>query len=254
MQNRFMLTPYFLDEPRPGLRPTAAPDWDVNEPELPPGKPQERMAALYQPLRNFAAGAVRRGMRPVSIGGDCCTSLGFLAGLQRGGLEPTLIWMDAHGDFNTWATTPSGFLGGMPLAMIAGRGEQTIVEGVGLKILAEHRIILSDARDLDPEEREALNGSGVWHVPDAEALLHTSLPEGPLYVHFDVDIIDPEEAPAMSYLAPGGPSAALLGRVFRRFAESGRLAAVSVSAWNPELDRDGRTADVAMRLVEELVI
>ena len=253
MQNSFILTPYFLDEPRPGLRPSAKPAWDVNEPELPPGKRLERMAALYHPLRDFVAGAVRRGERPVSIGGDCCTSLGFLAGLQLGGLEPTLIWLDAHGDFNTWDTTPSGFLGGMPLAMLAGRGEQTIVEDVGLQVLPEDRIILSDARDLDPGEREALEGSAVRHVPHAEALLHMQLPEGSLYVHFDADIINPEEAPAMSYLAPGGPSASLLGQVFRRFAESGRLAAVSVSAWNPELDRDGRTADVAMRLVDELV-
>jgi arginase len=211
------------------------------------------MTALYHPLRDFVAAAVRRGERPVSIGGDCCTSLGFLAGLQQGGLEPTLIWLDAHGDFNTWETTPSGFLGGMPLAMLAGRGEQTIVEGVGLAWLPEARIILSDARDLDPGERESLEDSAIRRVPEAGALLEMELPEGPLYLHFDVDIINPEEAPAMSYLAPGGPSVDLLGEVFRRLAGSGRLAAVSVSAWNPDLDSDGRTESVAMRLVEELV-
>jgi arginase len=253
LQNSFILTPYFLDEPRPGLRPVASTDWRVNELELPSGTRQERMATLYHPLRDFVADSVRRGERPVSIGGDCCTSLGFLAGLQRGGLKPTLIWLDAHGDFNTWETTPSGFLGGMPLAMLAGRGEQTIVEGVGLESLPETQIILSDARDLDPGERESLEGSAVRHLSEAEALLHMALPDGPLYLHFDVDIIDPVEAPAVSYLATGGPSTGLLGEIFRRLAQSGRLAAVSVSAWNPELDRDERTADVVMDLVGELV-
>lgn len=253
MPNSFIITPYFLDEPRMGLMPVAASDWRVNEVELPRGNRQERMAALYHPLRDFAAAAVRRGERPVSIGGDCCTSIGFLAGLQHGGLKPMLIWLDAHGDFNTWETTPSGFLGGMPLAMLAGRGEQTIVEGVGLEPLPEEQIILSDARDLDPGETESLEGSAILHVPEAEALLDMTIPDGTLYVHFDVDIINPEEAPAMSYLAPGGPSVRLLREVFRRLARSDRLAAVSVSAWNPELDRDGRTAVVAMELVEELV-
>jgi arginase len=167
LRNSFILTPYFLDEPRPGLLPVAAPGWYVNEVELPPGTRQERMAALYHPLRDAVAAAVRRGERPVSIGGDCCTSIGFLAGLQLGGLKPTLIWLDAHGDFNTWETTPGGFLGGMPLAMLAGRGEQTIVEGVGLDVLPEAQIILSDARDLDPGERESLEDSAVHHVPEA---------------------------------------------------------------------------------------
>jgi arginase len=83
----------------------------------------------------------------VSIAGDCCTSLGVAAGLLAAGIDPTLIWFDAHGDFNTWETTPSGFLGGMPLAMLAGRGEQTIVHGVGLKNLEESNIYLADARE-----------------------------------------------------------------------------------------------------------
>jgi arginase len=65
----------------------------------------------------------------VSIAGDCVATMGVLAGLHDAGITPTLIWFDAHGDFNTWETTPSGFLGGMPLAMIVGRGEQTMPHG-----------------------------------------------------------------------------------------------------------------------------
>ncbi len=58
--------------------------------------------------------------------GDCVASLGVAAGLQRAGIEPSVAWLDAHGDFNTWETTPSGFMGGMPLAVLAGLGDQSI--------------------------------------------------------------------------------------------------------------------------------
>lgn len=258
MENHFILTPYFLDEREAGLEALARPGWRVNRPTLPdgktpPGEKQARMAALYRPLRDAVAEAVGEGRRPVSVAGDCCTTLGVLAGLQRAGLAPALIWFDAHGDFNTWETTPSGFLGGMPLAMAVGRGEQTLVEGVGLTPIPEEKVILTDARDLDPGEREVVAGSAVTHLPQVEQLLERQLPAGPLYVHFDVDVLDPNEAPAMNYPAPGGPAAETLRRVFRRLAESGRVAAVSLSSWAPGLDEDGRSQKVCLELLKELV-
>jgi arginase len=192
--------------------------------------------------------------RPVSIAGDCCASIGVLAGLQRVGLNPTLIWFDAHGDFNTWETTPSGFLGGMPLAMLAGLGDQTLVEGVGLNPLPEAQIILTDGRDLDPGERELLNQSQVVHLSSVESLMEAPLPDSPLYVHFDTDVINPAEAPAMNYRTPGGPSVAVLRKVFRQLAATGRIRAVSMSTWNPELDHDGRSRQASMDLLNELLL
>ncbi len=252
-ESTFILTPFFLDEHEEGLEAVARPGWRVNRPSLPAGETQARMVALYRPLRDAVAEAVGQGSRPVSVAGDCCTTLAVLAGLQQAGVAPSLIWFDAHGDFNTWETTPSGFLGGMPLAMAVGRGEQTMVEGVGLTPLTEERVILTDARDLDPGEREAVEGSAVTHVPWVEGLLERELPAGPLYVHFDVDVLDPEEAPAMNYPAPDGPPAETLRRVFRRVEESGRVAAVSLSSWAPELDEDGRSRRVCLSLLEELI-
>lgn len=67
--------------------------------------------------------------------------LAYWPGLQRAGIDPNLIWFDAHGDFNTWETTSSGFPGGMPLAMIVGKGEQTMPEAVGLRDLPEGQVI-----------------------------------------------------------------------------------------------------------------
>jgi arginase len=188
MKNRFMLIPYYLDQAETGLEPVAGPDWQINRPSLPAGTVPRRMAALYRPLVDFVAKTAAGGERPVSVAGDCCTSIAVLAGLQRAGLNPTLIWFDAHGDFNPWETTPSGFLGGMPLAMLVGRGEQTIVAGVGLEPHPETQVILTDARDLDREEAEALRDSAVNHLPEVATLLDYPLPDGPLYVHFDTDI------------------------------------------------------------------
>lgn len=254
MKNSFILTPYFLDESVPGLELLIQPDWQINKPVLPPGAAKQgRMTELHRPLAGKVSEALKRGERPVSIAGDCCTSLGVLAGIQAAGINPTLIWFDAHGDFNTWETTPSGFLGGMPLAMLVGRGDQTMVEGVELTPLPEAQVVLTDARDLDPGEREAVAGSAMTHLPDTAVLLDAPLPDGPLYVHFDVDVVNVNELPTVSYPAPDGPSVALLGQVFRRLAQTGRVTAVSVSAWNPDLDTDSRSRAAAMNLLAELV-
>jgi arginase len=211
------------------------------------------MSLLHEPLATFVHEAALQGDRPVSIAGDCCTTIGILAGLQRANIDPTLIWFDAHSDFNTWETTPSGFLGGMPLAMLVGRGEQTMSNAVGLRSLPEEKVVLTDGRDLDPEEKVALEGSAVKHVPDVRWLPREDLPAGPLYVHFDVDVLSPETAPAMNYLAAGGPNASEMEQVFRFLAQTGRVSAVSVSSWNPRMDEDGGSREVCMRLVEVLV-
>jgi arginase len=253
MQNQFILTPYFLDQPEPDLERLAQPGWKINHAPLPEGSTQARLVALYRPLVDLVTTTAAAGDRPVSIAGDCLTSLAVLAGLQRAGLSPTLLWFDAHGDFNDWTTTPSGFLGGMPLAMLVGRGEQTIVRGVGLDPLPEKQVILGDARDLDPGEREAVADAALTHLSAVSALLTYPLPPGPLYVHFDSDVLDPSEAPAMNYPAPGGPPATTLASVFRRLAASGQIVAVSLSSWAPRLDADQRSRAVTMDLLHTLI-
>jgi arginase len=208
------------------------------------------MVEIYRPLRDYVFEALSAGQRPVSVAGDCCAAIAVFAGLQKAQLNPTLIWLDAHGDFNTWETSPSGFLGGMPLAMLVGRGEQTIVEGLNTGNLAESRVILSDARDLDPGESEAVENSALTHLKDVSDLLEWPLPDGSIWIHFDVDVLNSVELPAVSYPAPGGPSAGLLNQVFERLASTGRVAAVSLSSWNPELDVDGRSRELSMELLE----
>lgn len=252
MADRYLLTPFFLGQPVPAFEDLVGAGWIVNRPQLPPGQTLGRMAAVHRSLARLVSETVARGERPVSIAGDCCATLPVVAGLRRAGPPPVLVWLDAHGDFNTWATTPSGFLGGMPLAMLVGRGEQKLMQALELPAFPEPRVILSDARDLDPGERALLEKSEVVHLGDPRALVSHPLPGGPLYVHLDADIVDPEDAPAMSYPAAGGIRAAELADLLRRLAARREIAAVSLSAWNPDLPGAERTREVCMDLLAAL--
>ena len=253
MKTKYILTPYFLDQPLHELKELAQPDWIVNERLLPDANKQSRMSILHKEIAKHVSEAITNGEGPISIAGDCCTAIGVMAGLQQVSIEPLFIWFDAHGDFNTWETTHSGFLGGMPLAMIAGLGEQTMAEAVGLQPVAHKHIILTDGRDLDPGEKELVSGSGILHMRDPIHLLEYDFPEGPIYVHFDTDIVNPLDAPAMNYPAQGGPRAEELGSVFRYIAQTGLVKAISVSTWNPELDENGRSQDIILGLLQEFI-
>jgi len=252
MKIQYILTPFFLDQHLEGLNELAQSGWIVNEQQLLDSDTQSRMSILHKEIAKHVTGAVTRGTVPVSIAGDCCTTIGVMAGLQQAGIEPLFIWFDAHGDFNTWETTPSGFLGGMPLAMIAGLGEQTMVEAVNLRPVEHEHIILTDGRDLDPGEKELISGSGILHMRDPMDLLKYNFPDRPIYVHFDTDIVNPLDAPAMNYVAEGGPRAEELGKVFRHLAQTGQVKTISVSSWNPELDEDGYSKDTILNLLQEL--
>ena len=211
-----------MGEPMPGFE--VPEPHETLAPALPDGDPQHRMAALYSSLADW----VTISDNPVVYAGDCVSIIGVLAGLERKGIHPTLIFFDAHGDFNTWETSPSGFIGGMPLAMVTGRGEQTIVAGTGLTPLPDDRVILVDGRDLDPGEDSAVAESGIAHVT-VDTIAHSLPPEGPLYVHVDGDVVDPGEMPAMNYPAADGPSLHAVRMAMIHLATTGRVVAFSVA-------------------------
>jgi len=250
--DRYILTPFFLDQALPQLEELVQPSWILNNPPLPDGDAQSRMSVLHKGLADIVEETFDSGERPVSIAGDCCATIGTMAGLQRVGLDPTLLWFDAHGDFNTWETTPSGFLGGMPLAMLVGLGEQRMPQAVGLRSVPDEHVILTDARDLDPGEKVLVGSSKVHHITNVSDLLKFPFPDRPLYVHFDVDVLNPEEASAMNYPAPDGPGGEELKDVFQHLSASQPIVALSMSSWNPELDTDGSTQRLCMELFQVL--
>ena len=197
---------------------------------------------LYRPLRDAVAASDEM---PVVLSGDCVSALAVLAGAQRKGLDPSLVWIDAHGDFHTEQSTTSGYLGGLPLAKAVGRGDMTLPEGLGLVSLAEHRAVLGDGRDLDPPEVEALHRSSVRRAALHE--LDQVLPDGVLHLHVDLDVLDPSLLPGLRFPAPGGAEPAGLARAVRSVIERRPLAAVSIAAtWAPDRsERDRNDAAVA---------
>jgi arginase len=194
--------------------------------------------------------SAHRDRVPVVFASDCTSAIGAVKGLGGG---VGVIWYDAHGDFNTPETTPSGFLGGMPLAMLAGRGDLCYMRRVGLEPLDERDIIITDARDLDPGEAVALRESPVKHLPDVTALLTAALPDKPLYVHLDTDVVNTAEMPGMAYPAAGGPSLAEVASTLERVGRDGQIAGLLVSLWNANLAANKLPLQGTLRLVRAFV-
>jgi arginase len=180
---------------------------------------------LYDVVANAVAESVAADGWAAVISADCTTSLGTVAGLQRAGLDPAIVWYDAHGDVQTMETTTSGFLGGMPLRILVGYRPELAATALGLRAVAEERVVLVDARDLDPPEVEFLRDSPLRHLPVA-SVTPATLPEGPLYLHVDLDVVDPTELPEVRYPAPGGPSLAVVVESVRSVLATGQVVGV----------------------------
>ncbi len=220
-----------------------------------------RMGKIYAQLSESVKTAVIGGQVPVSIAGDCVSTLGVLGGLQKAGKTPDrILWLDAHGDFHTWETTQTKYLGGMPLAMLVGRGDRrkeerdataSFLEAVGVRPFPEEKIILSDGRDLDPGEKEAIVNSKIIRCSIADISGHLD-PDESLYLHFDTDVIDAEtEMPALKYHVKQGPGYAEICALFKSL-RGRNIVAISVSAWHEEKDLDNKAAIACLKLLKEL--
>jgi arginase len=201
-----IVSPWHLDEHIPAF-PVPATATDVVRPTLPPGSVPARMSLLHR----AAADPVTRTARPLVLSGDCPVARAVVAGLQRRHDDLAVLWLDAHGDFNTPAISTSGYLGGMALAMLTGRTPGLFDDPLELRPVTEDRVVLADARDLDPAERDALAGSQVRRVPADPAAITSAL-EGlgrtPVFLHLDVDVIDSSQLPGLRFSSgPGPPSA-----------------------------------------------
>jgi arginase len=224
--------PYHLDEYLPGLGLPLAPD-EVVTAELPAGDVWTRLAFLYSVIARSVAGAAGCGNRPVVVSGDCTTALGTVAGLQRAGVDAGIVWFDAHGDLQTLETTASGYLGGLPLRLLGGYRPELIAARLGLRPIPEQRVMLVGARDLDPPEAAYLAGALIRRS-NVAGLNARRLPDGPLYVHLDLDVMDPAEIPGLRYPAPGGPGPAEIAGALRMLLCTGRVAAVGIACtWHP---------------------
>jgi len=224
--------PYHLDEYLPDLDfPLEAAE--IIRADLPSGDTWARLAALYRLVADAVASTARQGSRPVVLSGDCTTALGTVAGLQRAGIDAGIVWFDAHGDVQTLETTASGYLGGLPLRQLVGYRPELIATGLGLRPVAEQRVLLAGARDLDPPEVTYLDSALISRA-EVAGLDAAAWPDGPLYVHLDLDVIDPSNVPGLRYPAPGGPGCAEVAGALRMLLATGRVAAVGIACtWHP---------------------
>lgn len=252
MTDCWLLTPQFFEKPEPTLGEVVPAGTIVNGPHSIPDRSAASMARVHQPIAAFTKDTLKAGARPISVAGDCCASIPVLAGIRAAGIEPNLAWIDAHADFSTPETSPSQFLGGMPLAMIVGRGPQWMCENVGLKPIAEDRVWLIDGRDLDPLEHTAIESSKVRRTDMAE--LEKLVIDAPIHLHLDIDVIDSSEAPGSNYPVAGGPSIADSVIACRAFADANNIVAISISGWTGSLDCEDRTKNACEELLEALTV
>lgn len=205
--------------------------------------------------------AIEAGRVPLVLAGGCDASKGVLSGFDH--TRCGVIWFDAHGDFNTPETTLTGYLPGMSLAVLAGHCYRSYWAQLGDSTpIPESAILMLGVRDLDLAESERLDHSAIevvkWHDGQPQSDAQTALdrlaqrvPE--VYLHIDMDSLDPEVAPGVvGAPVPGGISleqieAAIRG-VFARF----QVRAATLAVYDPEHDKDDKTLRTALRLIELL--
>jgi arginase len=207
----------------------------------------------------------RDGYLTVGLLATCPSMPGMVAGLQRSGPTPDalkigLLWLDAHGDFNTPETTRSGSLGGMPVAVATGRCLTRLRLDAGLDPpLADRHVVMAGVRLTDPLEQQLLDDSLIEHlgVDDLRTLSpavgrqldRLSALTDKIYVHIDLDVLDPREVMGHGNKVPNGPSseelAALFEMVFRRYPKAAAIGFASI----PAQDEGGRSLAAVNRMI-----
>jgi arginase len=203
------------------------------------------------------------GAFPLVLSGNCASSLGTLAGLtQRTGRQPGVCWFDAHADFNTPETTESGFFDGMALAAGVGRCWTRLTATIpGFRAVPESRVLLLGARALDTAEERALSASAVRRVsagdePDeaTQQLGTLRIQVRDVYLHIDLDTLDPSEGTVNVYSCPGGFTRQRLVEIVAEIAGMFDVAALALTAYDPAFDRDNRIPPIARQLVETVLL
>jgi len=247
-----IVVPYHQDERLPNdLIPLpSGRDHLVVDTALPDGDVWRRLVALDDAVANQVAAAVGTGRTTTVISGDCLVGVATLAGVQRAGVDPALIWFDAHGDMHTLETTTSGYLGGLSLRLALG-AHADLLAPLRLRPVDEGRTVLVGARDLEPPEVDYLAASAVRQSGVA-GLDADGLPGGRLVLHVDVDVVDPADLPGLLFPAPGGPAAATVLAAVQRVLDTGRVVALNVACtWHPTFD--GRVRQTRAALIAALI-
>ena len=208
--------------------------------------------------------AIASSCLPIFIGGDHSLATGTIGGITHNEAAGVL-WIDAHGDFNTPDTSPSGNLHGMPLAALRGYGRPEWVNvGRPGPNLEPGQVILIGLRDLDPEERAAIkqDGLGVYTMREIDergmaTVAYEALDRlnrfSRIHVSLDMDSLDPSEAPGVGTPVPGGLTYREAHLLMEIIADCACVGSVDVVEINPILDNRNHTAKIAVELIASLL-
>lgn len=205
---------------------------------------------------------VEEGAFPLVLGGDHSIAMGSIAGLTKHYRNLGVIWFDAHSDLNTEETTPTGNMHGMPLAVALGRSRFKLsdIPGAGPFIHKENVVIIG-ARDLDPGEKELIRSEGItcFSMHDIDRLGIKTVVEKALevagkgtdgiHLSFDMDCLDPLEAPGVGTPVPGGLNYREAHFALELLAEAGCITSMDLVEVNPFIDFNMRTARLAVELI-----
>src|SRR5438067_7910211 len=209
---------------------------------------------------------VDAGELPITIGGDHSIAIGSLAGVVKGFRKRDqtlgLIYLDAHADMNTDETTPSGNIHGMPFAALLGYGAPELVNIAGFTPKFDPKLCAHiGGRDIDPGERDLIRETGIrfftmreidergLSVCIDEAIEIAGKASGGFAVTFDVDVLDPGDAPGSGTLVRGGFTYREAHLTMEKIAESGKMRSLEVVEVNTALDVNNRTAELAVELI-----
>lgn len=227
------------------------------------------IAGWARSLHEHTYSILKDGATPVVLGGDHSLAMGTVSGVARHcaeiGRELFVLWLDAHADFNTPATSPSGNMHGMPVACFCGEdGFEGLFGDLPHTTVDPGRVAMVGVRSIDEDERKLLRARGVevidmrtideWGVaaPMREFLRRVTSRNGLIHVSLDVDFLDPGLAPGAGTAVPGGATYREAHLIMELLYDSGRVASADIVELNPFLDERGRSAIVLAELTASL--
>jgi arginase len=231
---------------------------------------KEPILAACRSLCDSVGQSLARGMLPLVLGGDHSIAIGSIAGSSghyaKRGEALGLIWFDAHGDANTPDTTPSGNIHGMSLAVSLGRGDPDLVQlgGRAPKVHPRNAVLIG-VRDLDPGERDTLKESGVtvYTMRDLdergmrdvvdEAIGLASDGTAGVHLSFDLDVVDPEDAPGTGTPVWGGITYREAHLAMEMLSDRAEIVAIDLVEVNPVLDTQNMTGILAAELAQSVL-
>jgi arginase len=225
-----------------------------------------RMGLSNGYLGKIVSENVKNGCFPIGFLANCNSSIGMLAGLQHSGqgrlpLKVGLVWIDAHGDFNTPETTLSGWLGGMPVAVSAGLCLTRFRLKSGLEpALPTKYIVMAGTRDTDPLEQELIDSSNIEMISVVDIktisenidiqMKRLSRLTDIIYIHIDMDILDQKEVQGNKFAVANGPTSKELADALTVMFKYRKVAALGIGSYPGGNDKDNLSKKAAYNLVE----